>query len=69
MNIKTDCRRHFISQALKDKLLKNRIFAGRKSKNPFLNEEILSEESDERSNEKLLKTPKVKKGFLSRLKK
>ena len=44
MNIKTDCRRHFISQALKDKLLKNRICAGRKSKNPFMNEEILSEE-------------------------
>lgn len=65
MNIKTDCRRHFISQALKDKLLK----AGRKSKNPFITEEVLNEESEERSNDKLLFPPKVKKGFLSRLKK
>lgn len=68
INIKTDCRRALIHQAIKVKLFKVK---GRKSKITNFIEEEFAEEEDEAKNDKskLLFPPKTKKGFFSRIKK
>jgi hypothetical protein len=67
LNIKTDCRRAIIHQAIKERLFKVK---GRKSKINF-EEADFAEEADETKSDKskILFPPKTKKGFFSKLKK
>ena len=67
VNIKTDCRRALIHQAIKERLFKVK---GRKSKINFIEEEFTDETDDSKNDKsKLLFPPKTKKGFFSRIKK
>ena len=65
INIKTDCRKALVHQAIKERIFKVK---GRKSKINFIEEEF-TDESDKDDKAKLLFPQKVKKGFFGRIKK